>query len=92
MEGFTALLICALLLGGSTLNWMAGGNFTADNFTIIMAKATGFDRSITDAAAFVATAKTISDDLNDRWAEAWNVVIVKTDLNVDTVLYGYCYK
>jgi hypothetical protein len=42
------LFLCALLLvGGSTLNWMAGGSFTAEDFAVILGKAQGFDRTIT---------------------------------------------
>ncbi len=59
MRGFTVLLLCTLLLSGSTLNWMAGGNFTVGDFAIIMGKAQNFDKSITDendGAAFASAA------------------------------------
>lgn len=90
----TNLLFVSALIGlCSSLNWMAGGSFTQENFDILRAKINAFDTSST-MQTIGASADQISSDLNTLWAEAWNVVIpYYTDgKNYDSILYGYAFN
>lgn len=49
--------------------------------------ASGYQRTQIDTVA-----QTISTYLNNLWAPAWNIVIVKSIQPYDTVLYAYSYK
>lgn len=44
--------------------------------------------------AYSAKATVVSNDLNDKWHPAWNVVIAyyPDRKNYDTVLYGYGFR
>ena len=37
-------------------------------------------------------AMNISTELNKLWDPAWNVVIISTPANIDSVLYGYAFR
>lgn len=87
----------------STANWQGTGNFTQDNITFIRTNIDANFNSqwsagtITDSSdkTLVNLAKKLSDQLNDQWAPAWNVVIALTtdsSYNMDTVLYGYGFR
>jgi hypothetical protein len=95
MGGKYALLLLVLtLLGwGHCADWMAGGNWTVDNFTLIRGIVAGFNPAL-EFDKYTAWVTNTSNDLNDLWDPAWNVVVVyPTDLmNYDSVLYGYAYR
>jgi hypothetical protein len=91
---WTVLLFVWLMLsGGMSLNWMAGGNFTQSDFDILRAKIDAYDRA-TPVASLAASAASLSDELGNLWAPAWNVAIVSfgDGQNYDAVLYGYAFN
>ncbi len=82
----------AVLILGNSLNWMAGGNFTQEEFAILRAKVDNFDTGLT-LQTLGPAAKTMSDELNDLWKPAWNVVIACYLMgNHDSVVYGYAFN
>lgn len=89
-------LLCfvgAVLILSNCLNWMAGGDFIQADFDILRAKVKAFNPLFTNSSLAPA-AKTMSDELNDLWAPAWNVVIVHYPgfINLEAVLYGYAFN
>ncbi len=89
-------IICfmgAMLILSKGENWMAGGTFTQADFATLRAKVDNFDKG-TNRLDLAAAANTISDELNDLWAPAWNVAIVyyADRMNYDTVVYGYAFN
>ncbi len=86
------VLMGALLSICNSLNWMAGGPFTQANFDYLRSKVAAFDPN-TDPNSFADWATTTSNDLNNKWASAWNVVtIYYYSGSYDAVVYGYAFN
>lgn len=87
------LLIWALLNSSSSINWMAGGNFTEERFSILMAKVNAFNRSAS-VSTYIGFTSALSTELNTLWAPAWNVIIAyhHDGSNSDVVLCGYAFN
>ncbi len=81
--------LAAVFILGNSENWMAGGNFTQEEFATLRAKVDNFNKTL-DRVQYTAAAKTMSNELNDLWHPAWNVFIAYY-WNGDFVLYGYAF-
>jgi hypothetical protein len=83
----------ALLSCGSCLDWQGAGNMTQDNLTIIRTKISALDLAAQNKD-FAPFATTLSTELNNLWAPAWNVAIVTSDdgNNYDAVMVGYGFN
>jgi hypothetical protein len=85
------LFLCLLMSPGSCLNWMAGGNFTPEEFSILRTKVNAFDIT-SDPSTYASFTMTLSQQLNELWARAWNAVINFEAGNSDAVVYGYGFN
>lgn len=92
-QRLSILLILSLITSTLTVNWQGTGNMTDSNMTEISTTINRFPITSTSTNTQInEVAKNISDYLNGLWAPAWNVVISKTTLPHDTVLYGYAFR
>lgn len=84
----------ALQTGVPTWNgWQGTGNMTGSNMTEIQATIANYPiTSTTSLLSIDGVAQTISIHLNDLWAPAWNVVIIKCPSGYDSVVYGYSFR
>lgn len=80
----------------AALNWQAIGELSDDNITIIWNFIHQNFKQNVDADTIQDFNTALSDDLNDRWATAWNVFTVQITGSGggynDVILCGYAFR
>lgn len=87
------LVLLVLTVPALSDDWQASGNMTESNVTEINTAIKSHPiTSATTAGQMDAVAQAISTHLNDIWAPAWNVAIVKAAQGSNSILYGYAFR
>lgn len=80
----------------AAMNWQGTGDMNNDNLTVIWSYINANLKRNVDADTIDAFNTGLSEDLNGRWAYAWNVITVhiKTGPSTynDAILYGYAFR
>ncbi len=87
------VVVFSLLLENiSTEAWQGYGNMSSSNLTEIW---TFINSSISNTltnSKYQEFCTNLSNHLNKTWDPAWNVYVIKSTTQRDTILYGYAFR